>query len=41
MHSVFPQKRPATLVKLFERVGKYIDMEEFLKTKDLGITDDG
>ena len=37
----FHRKRPATLVELFERVGKYIDTEEFLKTKDLGTTDEG
>ena len=29
------------LVELSERVRKYIDTEEFLKTKDLGIVDDG
>ena len=37
----FHRKRPATLVELSERVGKYIDTEEFLKTKDLGFIDDG
>ena len=37
----FYRKRPAALVELSERVGKYINIEEFLKTKDLGITDDG
>ena len=37
----FHRKRSATLVELSERVGKYIDMEEFLKTKDLGATNEG
>ena len=37
----FHRKRPATLVELFERVGKYIDTKEFLKTKELGTTDEG
>ena len=41
MCSVFPQKKTATLVELFERVRKYIDTEEFLKTKELGATDEG
>ena len=36
----FHRKRPATLVELFERFGKYIDTEEFLKTKDLGTSDE-
>ena len=29
------------MVELLERVGKYIDVKEFLKTKDLGFADDG
>ena len=37
----FHRNRPATLVELSERVGKYIDVEEFLKTKDSGFADDG
>ena len=37
----FHRKRPATLVELSKRVGKYIDTEEFLKTKDLDATDEG
>ena len=37
----FHRKRPATLVELSERIGKYIDTEEFLKTKDLGASDEG
>ena len=37
----FHRKRPATLVELSKKVGKYIDTEEFLKTNDLGIADDG
>ena len=37
----FHNKRPTTLVELSERVGKYIDTEEFLKTKDLGAIEDG
>ena len=37
----FHRKRPATLVELFERVKKYIDTEEFRKTKDLGAKDEG
>ena len=28
-------------MELSERVGKYIDTEEFLKTKDSGATDEG
>ena len=28
-------------MELFERVGKYIDTEEFLKTKDLGTPEEG
>ena len=37
----FHRKRPATLVELSERVGKYINTEEFLKTKDMGASDEG
>ena len=37
----FHRKRPAILVELSKRVGKYINTEEFLKTKDFGIADDG
>ena len=37
----FHRKRPATLVELSERVEKYIDTEEFLKTKDLNASDEG
>ena len=37
----FHRKRPATLVELSERVGKYIDIEELLRTKDLGASDEG
>ena len=29
------------MVELSKRVGKYIDTEEFLKTKDSGFVDDG
>ena len=29
------------MVEFSERVGKYINTEEFLKTKDLGTTDEG
>ena len=29
------------MVKLSKRVEKYIDVEEFLKTKDSSLTDDG
>ena len=34
----FYQNRPTTLVELSERVGKYIDTEEFLKIKSSGFT---
>ena len=37
----FHRKRLATLVELSERVGQYIDIEEFLKTKATGLDDDG
>ena len=37
----FHWKRLPTLVELSERVRKYIDTEEFLKTKDLGTIDEG
>ena len=37
----FHRKRPATLVELSKRVRKYIDIEEFLKTKNLGASDEG
>ena len=33
--------RPAILVEYSERVGKYIDIEEFLKTKNSGFANDG
>ena len=36
----FLRKRPATLVELSEKVGRYIDTEEFLKTKGTGLDDD-
>ena len=35
----FHKKRPAILVELSKRVGRYIDTKEFLKTKDSGFTD--
>ena len=35
----FHQNRSATLVELSERVGKYIDTEEFLKSKSPGFMD--
>ena len=37
----FHSKRLATLVELSERVEKYIDVEEFLKTTDSSLADDG
>ena len=37
----FHKNRQATLVELLRRVSKYIDTEEFLKTKDSCIADDG
>ena len=36
----FHKRRLATLVELSKRVGKYIDTEEFLKTKDSSFADD-
>ena len=36
----FHKNRPATLIELFERVGKYIDIKEFLKSKGSGFGDD-
>ena len=35
----FHRNRPATLVELSERVGKYIDIEEFLRSKNPGFAD--
>ena len=35
----FHRNRPATLIELFERVRKYIDTEEFLKSKGSGFMD--
>ena len=39
--AAFHRNRPTTLVELSERVGKYIDIEEFMKIKDSGFKDDG
>ena len=36
----FHRNRPATLIELSERVGKYIDIEEFPKSKSSGFGDD-
>ena len=36
----FHRNRPVTLIELSERVGKYINMEEFLKSKGSSFVDD-
>ena len=36
----FHRNKPATLVELSERVGKYIDTEEFLRSKSSSFGDD-
>ena len=36
----FHKNRPATLIELSKRVGKYINTEEFLKSKISGFGDD-
>ena len=36
----FHRNRPATLIELSKRVGKYINTEEFLKSKSSGFMDD-
>ena len=36
----FHRNRSATLIELFKRVGKYIDTEDFLKSKSSGFGDD-
>ena len=36
----FHRKRPTTLVELLEKVGKYIDTEELLKSKNSSFSDE-